>query len=127
MYRNAYTPRLQDLDGKLSGRVLRIRAPRARFLEPFLRWKLLRWHKTFAHETAAHGHGRLVWFAFKTSVWRSRVGDFDAVHIAYRHPILSWERDEVREIRPGLWLGLWYMRIRQGDHHVGFFGHTRRA
>lgn len=126
MYQNARTPRLDDLDGRLSGRVMRIHAFHAtRFLEPFLRSKLLVWHKTFAHETAGHGHGRLVWFGFKTSVGRSRVGDFDAVHLEYTHPILRWERDEVREIGPRLWLGLWFMRRRDGDHHVGFFGLDR--
>ena len=126
IYRSAPTPRLEHLDGKLSGRVLWIQTPNVRrFLGPLLRSKLLPWHKTFAHETAGHGHGRLVWFGFKTSLGRSRVGDFDAVHVDYNHPVLRWERDEVREVGPGLWLGLWYMRRRDGDHHVGFFGLAR--
>ena len=128
IYRSARTPTLEELDGKFSGRVLRMQNPQAhRFLQRVLGSRLLPWHKTFAHETAGHGYGRMLfWFKFETSIGRSRVGDFDAVHISYRHPIMRSERDEVREVGTGLCLGLWYMRGRGGDKLIGFFGLARQ-
>src|SRR5438105_2000298 len=80
MYRNARTPKLADLDGKLSGRMLavpRIQKPAVKkWLETFSRSSLFPWQgKTFMHETSGHGHGgnRLVgegvtWFKFETSI-----------------------------------------------------------
>ena len=31
-------------------------------------------------------------------------------------------KDEVREVGPGLWLGLAYLTMREGDHLGCFFG-----
>src|SRR4051812_32603259 len=79
LYRRARTPRLEDLDGKLSGRMLampRIQKPQVKtFLERFSKSKLFPWQgKTFMHETEGHGHGvnrllgeRVAWFHFETS------------------------------------------------------------
>ena len=126
MYRKGRTPSLEDLDGKFSGRVLRMQSPRANhFLGRVLRSRFLPWHKIFAHETAGHGHGRLFLFKFETSIGHLRAGDFDAVHVEYSNPIMRWERDEVREVGPGLYLGLWYMHRRGDDHLVGFWGLAR--
>src|SRR5437764_1092942 len=62
MYRGARTPGLEDLDGKLAGRMLavpRLQKPQVKkFLERYARSKLFPWQgKTFMHETAGHGHG----------------------------------------------------------------------
>ena len=137
-YRNARTPTLEDLDGKLSGRVLRIQVPRLRWLlERFSRSKLLPWRgKTFAHETVDHGHGvnrwlggRVAWLQFETSVDRSRAGDFNAVHLDYslmRNPRIARKlKSELREVGPGVWLGLEYWPMPEGDHLITFLGLAR--
>ena len=138
LYREARTPKLEDLDGKLSGRMLavpRLQKPAVKkWLETFSRSGLFPWQgKTFMHETSAHGHGvnrllgeRITWFRFETSVGRSHAGDFDAVHLDYGHdrnpPLVRKVKDEVREVGPGLWLGLAYLTMRDGDHLGCFFG-----
>jgi hypothetical protein len=141
LYKSAKTPRLEDLDGKLSGRMLavpRLQKPHVRaWIEKFSRSPLFPWQgKTFEHETAEHGHGinrllgeRLTWFRFDTSVGRSHAGDFDAVHLDYGHqgnpPLVRKVKDEVREVAPGLWLGLAYLTMRDGEHLGCFFGIAR--
>src|SRR2546430_7647800 len=76
------------------------------------------------HETSGHGHGvtrllgeRVPWFKFETSIGPSHAGDFDAVHLDYGHdhnpPLVRKVKDEVREVAPGLWLGLAYMTMRE--------------
>ena len=143
MYRSARTPRLEDLDGKLAGRMLavpRLQKPQVKkLLERYSGSKLFPWQgKTFAHETSAHGHGvnrllgeRVTWFHFQTSIGRSLAGEFDAVHLDYSHdrnpPLVRQVKDEVREVAPGLWLGLAYLRMRDGDHLGCFFGIARQA
>ncbi len=137
-YRNARTPSLEDLDGKLTGRMLavpRAQEPHVRaLLEKFARSRLFPWQgKTFQHETADHGHGvnrllgeRVTWFRFHTYVGRSHAGEFDAVHLDYGHdrnpPIVRKVKDEVREVAPGVYLGLAYMAMRDGEHLGCFFG-----
>ena len=138
IYRAARTPKLEDLDGRLSGRMLavpRIQKPAVkRWLERFSTSRLFPWQgKTFEHETEDHGHGvnrllgeRVTWFHFETSIGPSHAGDFDAVHLDYSHdgnpPLVRDVKDEVREVAPGLWLGLAYLRMRDGDHLACFFG-----
>jgi hypothetical protein len=143
LYKRARTPRLEDLDGKLSGRMLavpRLQKPHVRaWIEKFSRSPLFPWQgKTFEHETAEHGHGvnrllgeRVTWFRFDTSVGRSHAGDFDAVHLDYGHnrnpPLVRKVKDEVREVAPGLWLGLAYLSLRDGEHLGCFFGIARSS
>src|SRR5437899_10630107 len=76
LYRTARTPTLEELDGKMTGRMLAV--PRAQephvkaWLEKFAKSPLFPWQgKTFKHETANHGHGvnrllgeRVAWFRF---------------------------------------------------------------
>jgi hypothetical protein len=137
LYRQAKTPRLEDLDGKLTGRMLavpRAQSPRVRrWLDGFSRSGAFPWQgKTFKHETEGHGHGvnrlfaeRVNWFHFETSVGPSHAGDFDAVHLDYSHdrnpPVVRDVKDEVREVGPGLWLGLAYLRLKDGDHLGCYF------
>src|SRR2546428_4574217 len=62
LYRQARTPKLEDLDGKLVGRMLavpRIQQPHVKkFLDRFARSGLFPWQgKTLSHENQGHGHG----------------------------------------------------------------------
>jgi hypothetical protein len=141
LYARARTPALEELDGRLTGRMLAV--PRAQelhvraFLERFARSRLFPWQgKTFMHETANHGHGvnrllgeRVAWFRFHTFVGPSHAGDFDAVHLDYGHdgnpPLVRKVKDEVREVAPGLYLGLAYLSMRDGEHLGCFFGVAR--
>ncbi|HEY8642162.1 MAG TPA: hypothetical protein VIO84_05270 [Candidatus Dormibacteraeota bacterium] len=138
LYRAARTPAVADLDGRLQGRMLAV--PRAQ--EPHVsRW--LRalagtlWQgKTFEHHDSMHGEGvnrvlgeKLNWFHFETEVGPSRAGDFDALQLNYDHhgnpPLVRSVKDEVREVAPGLWLGLAYLQEKDGDHLGCFFAVAR--
>ena len=143
LYRRAKTPHLADLDGKLDGRLLaapRAQEPRVRrWLEAFAKSGLFPWQgKTFEHETAGHGHGvnrlfgeRVSWFHFETSLGPSRAGNFDSVHLDYSHdrnpPLVRDVKDEVREVAPGLWLGLAYLHFEDRDHLACYFAVARGA
>jgi hypothetical protein len=138
LYRGGRTPTLEALDGKMVGRMLAV--PRAQephvkaVLEKFARSRVFPWQgKTFKHETSNHGHGvnrllgeRVTWFRFHTFVGRSHAGDFDAVHLDYSHdgnpPVVRKVKDEVREVGPGLYLGLAYLSMKDGEHLGCFFG-----
>ena len=138
LYRAARTPAVTDLDGRLQGRMLAV--PRAQ--EPHVaRW--LRalagtlWQgKTFEHHDSMHGEGvnrvlgeKLNWFHFDTEVGPSRAGDFDALQLNYDHhgnpPLVRSVKDEVREVAPGLWLGLAYLQEKDGPHLGCFFAVAR--
>jgi hypothetical protein len=130
LYKRARTPKLGDLDGKLVGRMLAIPKAQephiAKLLRDFARSGLFPWAgKTFESTDAEHGgginrvlHERFNWFRFETSVARSRAGDFDAVQLDYDRPsnppLIRSIKDEVREIAPGLWLGLAYLNTKSG-------------
>ena len=66
------------------------------------------------------------WFHFETFIGKSKAGDFDAMHLDYGHsgnpPLIRQVQDEVREVGPGLWLGLAYLHMKDGDHLACFFG-----
>ena len=143
LYRSARTPSLEDLDGKLAGRMLAVphaQEPHVRaWLDKFSRSPLFPWQgKTFKHETADHGHGvnrllgeHVTWFRFHTYVGPSHAGDFDAVHLDYSHdgnpPLVRKVKDEVREVAPGLYLGLAYLSMRDGEHLGCFFGIAKQG
>jgi hypothetical protein len=138
LYVNARTPTLEELDGKMHGRMLavpRLQKPHVKaWLDSFSRSHLFPWQgKTFSHETANHGHGvnrllgeRVTWFRFHTYIGPSQAGDFDAVHLDYGHdgnpPIVRKVKDEVREVGPALYLGLAYLTMHDGEHLGCFFG-----
>ncbi len=143
LYGKARTPTLEDLDGKLVGRMLalpRAQEPHVRaLLDRFSRSKLFPWQgKTFSHETADHGHGvnrllgeRVTWFRFHTFVGPSHAGDFDAVHLDYSHdgnpPVVRKVKDEVRQVAPGVFLGLAYLSMKDGEHLGCFFGIAKES
>jgi hypothetical protein len=126
VYRAAKTPRVEDLEGRLRGRMLAVAgAPGVAALGGLLeRANLFPWQgKTFQTLAPGHGEGlnrvlgdRASWFRFTTSVGKSRAGDFDAVQLDYDHPenpaLVRAIRDEVREVAPGLWLGQAYFELR---------------
>jgi hypothetical protein len=130
LYRQATTPRLSDLDGKLAGRLLAIPTAQephiAKLLHDFAKSGVFPWQgKTFESTDAEHGmginrvlHERFNWFPFETSIARSRAGDFDAVELNYDRPgnppVVRSIKDEVREVAPGLWLGLAYLDTKSG-------------
>ena len=65
------------------------------------------------------------WFRFTTLVGRSRAGDFDAVQLDYDHAdnpaFIRAIRDEIRELRPGLYLGQAYLHVSGADRLVLYF------
>ncbi len=128
LYRRAKTPRVEDLEGPLRGRMLAIPSAHALPLLPailrgYAASGLFPWQgKTFRTLGEGRGEGlnrvlgnRFSWFRFATSVGKSRAGDFDAVHLDYDKPenpyFIRIIKDEVREVAPGLWLGLAYVRL----------------
>ncbi|HVU51265.1 MAG TPA: hypothetical protein VHL80_11290 [Polyangia bacterium] len=143
LYAGARTPVLADMDGPLVGRMLAVPAL-PRFLAGFLRWFAARggfpWRgKTFTHKEGGRGQGinRVFgdrrprhWFRFDTFVAPSRAGAFDAVQLDYDNPgnpgFIRAIKDEVREVAPGLYLGLAYFVLRGRARLVLYFGLQRR-
>ncbi|WP_437534496.1 hypothetical protein WME79_10085 [Sorangium sp. So ce726] len=126
LYRGATTPRLTDVRGDLSGKVVMIcglQPPFARWISDFVRETTWWAGKTFRvrDDRSGEGYNRLrndtrQRFPFDTSIGRSRVGDFDALHLDYDCPenpsFVRNVADELRELSPGLYLGQVYVRIR---------------
>lgn len=142
LYRAAVTPAVQSLDGDLVGRMLAVPVlPRWLFgpLRRFAAWTLFPWRgKSFRARDAARGDGinRVFsdthprrWFRFQTSLGPSRAGAFDAFQLDYDNPdnpgFVRAIRDEVREVAPGLYLGLAYVMWRKQPRLVLYFGLAR--
>jgi hypothetical protein len=142
LYRSARTPRVEDLRGKLKGRMLA--SPLAKhgavagFLKQFAADGPMPWQgKTFRPLGKERGEGinrvfgnRANWYRFETFVGPSRAGAFDALQLDYDlsdnpffvRPI----KDEVREVALGLWLGLAYLHTKKKDRLGIFFALTNR-
>ncbi|TMC12562.1 MAG: hypothetical protein E6J29_08320 [Chloroflexi bacterium] len=137
LYHNAKTPRVEDLRGKLKGRMLA--SPLAKhgavadFLKHFAADGPMPWQgKTFRPLSKDRGEGinrvfgnRANWYRFETFVGPSRAGDFDALQLDYdQHGnpfFVRAVKDEVREVAPGLWLGLAYLHTKKKDRLGIFF------
>jgi hypothetical protein len=144
LYAGARTPTLADMDGPLVGRMLAVPVlPRfLSVLAGFLRWfaasKGFPWRgKTFTSKGGGRGEGinrvfgdRKTWFRFDTFVAPSRAGAFDAVQLDYDNPgnpgFIRAIKDEVREVAPGLYLGLAYLMLRGRARLVLYFGLQKR-
>jgi hypothetical protein len=137
LYCAASVPALADLSGDLRGRLLawpalpgtvgdlvRALAGSARFP-----WR----GKSFRPADAGAGAGsnrlfgdRLKLFRFTTAIGPSRAGAFDAVQLDYDHRgnpfFIRAIKDEVRQLRPGLYLGQGYVQLRGSAHLVLYFG-----
>ncbi|MEZ0374020.1 MAG: hypothetical protein ACAI44_33325 [Candidatus Sericytochromatia bacterium] len=141
LYRSAETPTIEDLDGRLVGRMLAVSGLEnpavARTLRGFAASGTFPWQgKTFESHGDGTGTGinrvlgnRKNWFRFATFIGPSRAGDFDAMHLNYDNPgnpaPIRAVKDEVREVAPGVWLGLAYLRLPGGKYHMAlFFGLT---
>src|SRR5438105_2602844 len=136
LYRTARTPRVEDLSGKLRGRMLASPLVKhgavAGFLKRFAADGPMPWQgKTFRPLGKDRGEGinrvfgnRANWYRFETSVAPSRAGDFDALQLDYdleSNPFFVRPiKDEVREVAPGLWLGLAYLHTKKKDR-LGIF------
>ncbi len=74
---------------------------------------------------------RLRLFRFETTIARSRAGDFDAVQLDYDHPgnpfFVRAIHDEVRRLRPGLFLGQAYLTRPGRPRLLLYFGLERSA
>lgn len=139
-YLAARTPVLHLMDGHLVGRMLAIPAvPRwlGGLLRRFAAWRRFPWRgKSFT--AAADGrrgeginrvfgdHNPRRWFRFDTFVAPSRAGAFDAVQLDYDNPgnpgFIRAIKDEVREVAPGLYLGIAYLMWRGRPRLVLYFG-----
>jgi hypothetical protein len=143
LYSGARTPVLRDMDGPLVGRMLAVGVlPRwmFAFLCWFAGWRRFPWRgKTFKSGQGGRGEGinRVFgdknprqWFRFETFVAPSRAGDFDAVQLDYDNPgnpgFIRAIKDEVREVAPGLYLGLAYLMWRGRPRLMLYFGLHKR-
>src|SRR5262249_5003947 len=111
----------------------------ARLLRAFAGSSAFPWRgKSFTPLSAEGGEGRnrvfvdrLKLFRFTTAVGPSRAGAFDALQLDYDHPgnplLVRHIEDEIRELRPGLWLGqAWFRRRADKKALVLWFGLEQR-
>lgn len=144
LYKKARTPRVEDLEGPLLGRMLAV--PPAGVI-PGLSGLLKRYSvsrffpwqgKNFKTVGKGKGEGinrvlgdRAEWFRFETFVGKSNGGDFDAVHLNYDNPgnpgFVRRIKDEVREVSPGLWLGLANIQTKNSLFLALYFALARPA
>jgi len=142
LYHQASTPAVPDLDGHLVGRMLAVPVLPAWMRGPlrrFAAWTHFPWRgKSFTAHDRARGEGinRVFgdrrprrWFRFQTFVAPSRAGAFDAFQLDYDNPdnpaLISAIKDEVRQVAPGLFLGLAYFMWRKKPRLVLYFGLAR--
>jgi hypothetical protein len=139
LYRSARVPRLADVSGALRGRMLAVvglPAPLRSPVRAFAGSDVFPWRgKSFTPRDAEHGDGvnrvisdRFELFRFTTFVGPSRAGAFEAVQLDYDHAsnpfFIRAIKDEIRELRPGLWLGQAYAAVGNKEHLVLYFGLT---
>jgi hypothetical protein len=137
LYSSARVPRLADVTGALRGRMLAIVGLPGLLAAPvraFAASSVFPWRgKSFAPRDGEHGDGinrvfsdRFTLFGFTTFVGPSRAGDFAAVQLDYDHPdnpfFIRAIKDEIRELRPGLWLGQAYLAVGKTERLVLYFG-----
>ena len=140
LYESASVPRLEAISGDLRGRMLawpsagplvstalRLLASADRF--PW-RGKSFVPYVDGGVSSAGEGINRvgidaLRLFRFQTFVGRSRAGAFDAVQLDYDLPenpfYIRAVKDEIRELRPGLYLGQAWLAARGKSHLVLYF------
>jgi hypothetical protein len=141
LYRGARVPDLGAVDGDLRGRMLALPALRggaAAITRAFARSSFFPWRgKSFRPLDTKHGEGinrvlsdRLRVYRFETSIAKSRAGDFDAIQLDYDLPtnpfFIRPIKDEIRELRPGLYLGQAYLETGGRARLVLYFGLQKR-
>ncbi|HLK88535.1 MAG TPA: hypothetical protein VKZ18_01500 [Polyangia bacterium] len=144
LYAGATTPAVADLDGDLRGRMLALVAPPGwlfGWARLWARTPLFPWlGKSFRVDPASPHRGtginrvfrdRTRWFRFETFIAPSRAGDFDAFQLDYDNDdnpfFIRAIKDEVRQLRPGLFLGQAYLKSKKRQRLVLYFGLERRA
>lgn len=144
LYVHARTPAVADLSGDLRGRMLALVAiPSWLFWWASLlaRTRFFPWlGKSFFADGpgAARGTGvnrvftdRIRWFKFDTFIAPSRAGDFGAFQLDYDNPgnpfFIRAIKDEVRELKPGLFLGQAYYKTRKREILMLYFGLEKTA
>jgi hypothetical protein len=145
LYAQASTPALADVAGDLRGRMLAttvlggvLGGWPAKLARAWASSERFVWRgKSFAPKTDAEGEGinrvaldRLRLFRFETFIGPSRAGSFDALQLDYDLPsnpfFIRAIKDELRQLRPGLWLGQAYLLARGRETLVLYFGLTER-
>ena len=140
VYAACATPTIAEVSGDLRGRMLAFnglgRGLLARALRAFARWRFFPWRgKSFKTLGPDHGEGinRVFgdrkprrWFRFETKIGPSRAGAFDAFHLDYDNPgnpfYIRAIKDEIRRLRPGLYLGQAYLVTPKRVRLVLYFG-----
>jgi hypothetical protein len=137
LYQQASVPQLDRISGDLKGRMLAwqgLHGLAADLVRTLGGWDRFPWRgKSFSPRGSDAGDGinrvvsdRFKLFKFTTFVAPSRAGSFDAVQLDYDHPsnpfFIRAIKDEIRELRPGLYLGQAYVHVRNADHLVLYFG-----
>ena|SRR5438105_8799416 len=139
LYRGAKVPRIPDVDGALRGRMLAVLGLPAALVGPiraFAGSNAFPWRgKSFSPLGSDRGEGinrvvsdRFTLYRFETFVGRSRAGAFDAIQLDYDLPsnpfFIRAIKDEIRELRPGLWLGQAWLKTARSERLVLYFGLT---
>lgn len=142
LYRQARTPKLDDVGGDLRGRMLAwpmlVAHPRiGSVLRAAASSSVFPWRGKSFRADPARGEGinrvfseRLRLFRFETFIARSRAGEFDALQLDYdlpeNPPVIRSIKDEIREIEPGVWLGQAYLQTSSRDLLWLYFGLARQ-
>jgi hypothetical protein len=139
LYRAARVPRIGDVHGALRGRMLAVLGLPAALVGPiraFAGSSVFPWRgKSFSPLGTEQGEGinrvvsdRFSIYKFHTFVGRSRAGAFDAIQLDYDLPsnpfFIRAIKDEIRELRPGLWLGQAWLKTSASERLVLYFGLT---
>jgi hypothetical protein len=137
LYRSASVPKLDQIEGDLKGRMLAwpsLKGVPAQIVRSLASSDRFPWRgKSFHALSADSGEGinRVVsdrWkvFRFTTFVGPSRAGAFDAVQLDYDHAsnpfFIRAIKDEIRELRPGLYLGQAWLQTGDNTTLVLYFG-----
>jgi hypothetical protein len=140
LYREGTAPHISDLDGDLEGRMLASPLLGKELPEPlrrFARSRRFPWRgKAFRSKDEGRGEGINVFvpgkklFRYETRIAPSRAGDFDAVHLDYDRPgnpfLVRRTKDEIRAVRPGLFLGQAYLDVLGRARLVAWFALAKR-
>ena len=141
LYKHAAPPAISALSGDLRGRMLAVlvlpdfitRPIRALARTDFFPWR----GKSFRQLGDENGEGinriiidALKLFRFETRVTPSRHDGQPAVELNYDLPenpfFIRAIEDEIRELRPGLFLGQAWLRLGMAKHFVLWFGLEKR-
>jgi hypothetical protein len=139
LYQGARVPRIADVHGALRGRMLAVEglpAPLVGPIRAFASSNAFPWRgKSFSPLGSDHGEGinrvvsdRFSIYRFQTFIGPSRAGAFDALQLDYDLPsnpfFIRAIKDEIRELRPGLWLGQAWLKTASSERLVLYFGLT---